>query len=480
MFFIHPKNETKKADNFVSIVRTQVENGFIPLIQIDNVNLIQSFEWISHTNKEVVIFIRGRNTSTIKLKRLFDSLAHQSFSNFQIVYIDDNSTDISTSEYIRTLVNYFPIWKDKIIYIRNEIRVGSLANFEFFYKYICLNQKSIILNIDSDDALIRNDALSIIKNEFDNGHDVTIGNCFRLDKPLKKYDLVAFKHSWKRNGDNIWLHPKCFRRYLCEFIQDNLIKENQYIYVATDYAIMLPIVENSYSPTFIKEQMYLFDASSENLNKQGVYKDNSQERMRLWLLNKAESISRYPTIAVIGDGSISWDSDEYKIAFELGKKLAGLGYNIKNGGLGGVMEAVFKGAKSSQNYRKGSTIAIVPSNNKNEANDYADVVVATGLDLLRNCLVVDADAVVVIGGGAGTLSEIAMAWEKYKLIIALNNIDGWGKKLAGQKLDNRNRYKTIIEDCIYSAKDVDDVINLLSKYLCLYNKKYNGIKWRKK
>lgn len=115
-----------------------------------------------------------------------------------------------------------------------------------------------------------------------------------------------------------------------------------------------------------------------------------------------------------------------------------------------------------------------------DANKYADVLVPTGLDLLRNGLVVDADAVIVIGGGAGTLSEIAMAWQKYKLIIAFNNVDGWGKKLAGHRLDNRNRYQNIPEDCIYSANDVNDAINLLSKYLSLYTKKYHGIKWRKK
>ncbi len=480
LFFIHPENETKKVKNFISIVRRQVENRFVPLIQLDNVNLCESYQWIPQTTKEVVVFIRGRNTPTIKLKRLFDSLEMQSFSNFQIVYIDDNSTNISSSEYIRMLATYSPIWKDKIIYIKNETRVGSLANFEFFYKHICINPKSIIINIDSDDALIRNDALSIIKEKFDSGNDVTIGNCFRLDKPLKKYDLVSFKNSWERNGDNIWLRPKCFRRYLCEFIQDNLMKDSQYIDIRTDYAMMLPIIEHAYSPAFIKEQIYLFDLPDESKNKLGIYKDNFQQKMQKWLLSRAEILSQYPTVAVIGDGSVLDNSTKYKTAFELGKKLAELGYNIQTGGLGGVMEAVFKGARSSPKYRKGSTIAIIPSTNTEEANNFADVVVPTGLDLLRNGLVVDANAVVVIGGGAGTLSEMAMAWQKYKLIIAFNNVDGYGKKLAGRKLDDRIRYPAILEDCIYSANNVDEVINLLSKYLNLYTKKYHGIKWRKK
>jgi len=305
LFFIHPENKIKKVNNFISIVRKQVENDFVSLLQVNNVNLNKSFDWIPHTIKEVVIFIRGRNTSTTRLKRLFDSLAGQNFSSYQIVYIDDNSTNISSSEYIRALVNYSPIWKDKIIYIKNETRIGSSANFEFFYKYVCVNLRSIIINIDNDDALIRNDALSIIIEEFNKGHDVTIGNCFRLDKPLKQYDLVSFKNSWERNGDNIWLHPKCFRRYLCEFIQDNLMKDNKFIDVGADYAMMLPIVNHSYSPAFIKEQIYLFDPSSENQNKQGVYKDNSQQKMKQWLLNKAKCINQYPTIAVIGDGSIT-------------------------------------------------------------------------------------------------------------------------------------------------------------------------------
>ena len=480
LFFIHPENELKRDNNFISIVREQVKNAFVPRVQFGNVNLVSSFDWVPKTSKELVVFIRGRNTPVVKLKRLFDSLARQNFQDFQVVYIDDNSSEISSFEYVRFLANYSSVWQNKIIYIKNEKRVGSLANFEYFYKHICVNPRSIIINIDNDDALIGKDAFNIIKEKFDDGHDVSVGNCFRLDKPLKKYNVVSFKKSWKRNGDNIWLHPKCFRRYLCEYIQDWLFKDGKYIEVATDYAMVLPICEYAYSPTFIEEEIYLFDVSSESKNKTNIYRDNAQQKTKQWLLNKGKTLSQYPTIAVIGDGSISDTSSEYKLAYELGKRLADLGYNIKNGGLGGVMEAVFKGAKSSSNYRVGSTIAIIPSSNAKEVNEYADIVIPTGLDLLRNGLVIDADAIVVIGGGAGTLSEIAMAWQKYKLIIALNNVDGWGKKLAGQKLDNRIRYENILEDCIYSANNIKEVISLLSKYLNLYTKKYHGIKWRKK
>lgn len=479
LFFIHPENQTKKIENFVGVVRNQIERNMIPTTQLDNVNLVYSDDWYEKITKEVVLFIRGRNTPVVKLKRLFDSLKNQEFSNYQIVYFDDNSTNLSSSEYVEMLMKHSSFFKDRLLYFKNNIRVGASVNFECFYKRVCVNPKSIIINIDNDDALISKDAISIIKEKFDNGSDVTVGNCLRLDKPLKKYNLVSFKESWKRDGDNIWLHPKCFRRYLCEYIQDGLLRDGKYIEVANDYATMLPIVENAYNPTFIEKQIYLFDISKESINKMGVYTNNAQQEMKQWLLNRQEKINKHKTIAIIGDSSIKPNSEEYKIAFELGKSLVEHGYNIKNGGLGGVMEAGFKGAKTATNYRKGSTIAIIPSKNKNEANQYADIVIPTGLDILRNGMVVEADAVVVVGGGAGTLSEIAIAWQKYKLIIALTNCDGWGKKLAGTKLDNRIRYANISDDCIYQANSVEQVIKLLEEKIDLYNKKYHGIKWRK-
>ena len=76
--------------------------------------------------------------------------------------------------------------------------------------------------------------INTIKNYFDQGYDVTIGSLFRADKPFKKYSIVDFKKSWHRDGDNIWLHPKCFKRLLCNYIGDFLKdKKGNYIGVST-------------------------------------------------------------------------------------------------------------------------------------------------------------------------------------------------------------------------------------------------------
>ncbi|HDR1570048.1 TPA: TIGR00725 family protein, partial [Pasteurella multocida] len=195
--------------------------------------------------------------------------------------------------------------------------------------------------------------------------------------------------------------------------------------------------------------------------KEAQYKNAVQ--MKQFLLEQAKQNSFRKTIAVIGDSNISEQSSAYRLAYEFGKALVDNGFRVQTGGLGGIMEAALKGAKSSCQYKRGDTIAIIPSSDENEVNDYADVIIPTGLDMLRNGKVIQADAVIVIGGGAGTLSEIAMAWQQFKLIIAFHNIDGWSKQLANQKIDGRKRYSDIPDDRVYGVDNVDDAIMLIKQ-----------------
>ena len=180
-------------------------------------------------------------------------------------------------------------------------------------------------------------------------------------------------------------------------------------------------------------------------------------------------------IAVTGDNSVDKDSKVYNLAFQVGKVLIDKGYRIQSGGLGGVMEAVFAGAHSSENYHDGDTIAIIPSFDRTKANIYADIIIPTGLDMMRNTLVANADAVIAIGGGAGTLSEMAIAWSLYRLIIAYKNVEGWSSKLADKPIDTRIRYD-IPNDRIYGVESVTEMIQLLDENIDRYNRVHHGIK----
>ena len=53
-----------------------------------------------------------------------------------------------------------------------------------------------------------------------------------------------------------------------------------------------------------------------------------------------------------------------------------------------------------------------------------DFVIPSGLDQVRNSIVAYADAVVAIGGGAGKMSEVCLAWIYKRLVVALR-VPGW-------------------------------------------------------
>lgn len=113
------------------------------------------------------------------------------------------------------------------------------------------------------------------------------------------------------------------------------------------------------------------------------------------------------------------------------------GHRVLTGGLGGVMAAAMKGALSSRAYREGDTIALLPDNTPEHANPYADIILCTGLGEHRNGLVGRADALVAVGGGAGTLQEVSAAWANRRPVVVLTGVSGSTAGLAGQHLDRR-------------------------------------------
>lgn len=132
-------------------------------------------------------------------------------------------------------------------------------------------------------------------------------------------------------------------------------------------------------------------------------------------------------IAVIGDSSCS--PEQAKLAETVGEQLAERGATVICGGLSGVMEAVCRGAKS----RGGLTVGILPGESPDMANPWVDIPVVTGIGEARNMAVVkSAQAVIAIGGGYGTLSEIAYALKSNIAVVGLNT---WSLALDDQVLN---------------------------------------------
>lgn len=182
-------------------------------------------------------------------------------------------------------------------------------------------------------------------------------------------------------------------------------------------------------------------------------------------------------VAVLGDAVAEPGSDKYRLAYETGKMLVDHGYRVQSGGMGGTMRAVCEGAHASEKYTEGDTIGILPSFDRHKCNEYVDIPIPTGIDVVRNAITGAADAVIAIGGGAGTLSEMAFAWTQLRLIIGYRNVPGWAQKLADQRIDGRIRYPEIEDDRVYGADTPEEAAMILEKLIEKYDKSFDGISW---
>jgi uncharacterized protein (TIGR00725 family) len=129
-------------------------------------------------------------------------------------------------------------------------------------------------------------------------------------------------------------------------------------------------------------------------------------------------------VAVVGGGTCS--AEAARLAEAVGRGLAGRGAVLVCGGLGGVMEAACRGAKSAG----GLTVGILPGDDRRSANPHVDIPVVTGMGHARNAIVAKtAQAVIAVDGSYGTLSEIALALQNGIAVIGLGT---WALSLHGQ------------------------------------------------
>jgi len=159
-------------------------------------------------------------------------------------------------------------------------------------------------------------------------------------------------------------------------------------------------------------------------------------------------------IAVIGDGEA--EENVLRVAEQVGSRIAELGAVLITGGHGGVMEAACRGAAS----RGGICVGILRSGRLSDANRYCNVVIGTEIEHARNVLtVLSSDAVITIGGGAGTLSEICFAWIHGRPLFILRGFGGWSDRLENEPLDRRRTSP------MFFFESIDELFAALTSFL---------------
>jgi uncharacterized protein (TIGR00725 family) len=143
------------------------------------------------------------------------------------------------------------------------------------------------------------------------------------------------------------------------------------------------------------------------------------------------------TIGVIGR---SWRSGEVlpalvtDAAYAVGQHIGEAGAVLVSGGTGGVMEASCRGAREAG----GLTVGFLPYADKSKANPYVDIVFPTGMGTIRNILTARCcDAVVMVGGGVGTLNEVTIAVDSGVPVVVVEGTTGWADRLRGALVDGQ-------------------------------------------
>lgn len=177
-------------------------------------------------------------------------------------------------------------------------------------------------------------------------------------------------------------------------------------------------------------------------------------------------------IAIIGPaGPEEYPTDKrpkdsvYERAFTVSQLLAKENCIVITGGKSGIMRTAAEGAKTVP----GSiTVGVVKGKKRFTANEFIDVEIVSGAEadgLDEYQIITMCDGVILLGGGAGTLEEIAIAYRQEKPIVAITETGGWADTLAGTFLDERERVR------IEPAKTPDEAVR---KLLAAIHHKHNS------
>jgi len=154
-------------------------------------------------------------------------------------------------------------------------------------------------------------------------------------------------------------------------------------------------------------------------------------------------------VGVMGSGE-NGDDALLTLARELGAAIAREGWVLLNGGRDrGVMDASAEGASLAG----GLVVGVLPDDHTRGASRHLDVAVRTGMGDARNAInVLSSDVVIALAGGAGTLSEIALALKAGRDVIALDFDPGEG--FARYRDTEQLRFAASVSDAVVMTRRI--------------------------
>jgi glycosyltransferase involved in cell wall biosynthesis len=213
------------------------------------------------------------------ISRCIDSVLSQNYKNYELIIIDDHSTDMT----------WDIIKKYKVNALRNKKRIGSaLANI---VKGIKNTKNDIIITVDGDDSLANTEVLSYLNEVYQEDIWLTYGQyrplsgkykppCSLLSK-IRTPILVGTTEeignlmtvsentrTYRRSGYWVTSHLRTFKRWLWDRIDDKDLREEngEYFKIAGDLAYMYPLIEmaGESHARFIEKILYIYNDLNPN------------------------------------------------------------------------------------------------------------------------------------------------------------------------------------------------------------------------
>ncbi len=234
--------------------------------------------------KAFVIVVPSYNNSSFCEQNIL-SILHQQYENYRVIFIDDASKD-DTFDKVKALVDRSSK-KDKVTLIKNTENLGSLKNL-YNAIHSCKDQE-IVVRVDGDDQLAQPLVLKKLNKVYaDQNIWMTYGNY--LDYPTykqkpqlcQKFPKSVLRTQRFRQYKWVTSHLHTFYAGLFKKISpDHLTKDGEFLPVAGDVAIILPMLEMACGHfQFIEEILYLYNRTnplSDHLNNRLVLQ-NSYDR----------------------------------------------------------------------------------------------------------------------------------------------------------------------------------------------------------
>lgn len=262
-------------------------------------------DYIEHFDQDntLKIVVTTYNPSVKVLERCLKSIKKQSYTNYDVMIVDDASKD--DTENLHRLIRSYIYKNNNWDFIKSPFNKGPLYSRIDAIKHHNCRDNDIIILIDGDDELAHDNVFNIINNTYKhNDVWITFGNYRRrVGKELQESKIKCNTYNWNEIAElntfrdvkfNPYRHLMTFKYFLYKKINhDHLKKNGQYFRSATDYAIMAPMLEMS-GKRFkcINEVMYNYTYDHPESTHNDRYKKRTQNKN----YNYLKKLNRYKPI----------------------------------------------------------------------------------------------------------------------------------------------------------------------------------------